>query len=60
MYLFEAHYIKLDSGIEIVRKIEFDGQHFDNEKDCYLHAMGIAYDKIQPDELFASLEFIAS
>lgn len=60
MYLFEAHYIKLGSNTEIIRKIEFNGQHFDSERDCYLHAMGIAYDKIQPHEMFASLEFIAS
>lgn len=60
MYLFEAHYIKLDSGIEIIRKIEFNGQSLDGERDCYLYAMGQAYDEIQHDEMFASLEFIAS
>lgn len=60
MYLFEAHYIKLDSDTEINRKIEFNGQFLDSERECYLHAMGIAYDKIQHDEMFASLEFIAS
>lgn len=60
MYLFEAHYIKLNSDIEIVKKIEFNGQSLDSERECYLYAMGIAYDKTQHDEMFATLEFIAS
>ena len=58
MYLFEAHYVKLDNNKEIIRKIEFNGQFLDNERECYLCAMGMAYDKIQHGEMFASLEFI--
>lgn len=32
MYIFEAHYIKLDSDERITRKIEFDGQFLDSGK----------------------------
>ena len=41
MYVFEAHYIDMDTEIELIRNIEFDGQFFDTEKDCYLYAMGL-------------------
>ena len=58
MYLFEAKYY--DSGKEIIRKIEFDGDNFfQTEKECYVYAMDRAYDMKQENECFSSLEFIA-
>ena len=59
MYLFEAHYINMDTDAEITKKIEFDGQFFDTEKEIYLYAMSKAYDMTKENELFSSLEFIA-
>lgn len=59
MYLFEAHYINMDTDKEITRSIEFDGQFFDSEKECYLYAMEKAYDMKQKNECFSSLKFIA-
>ena len=59
MYLFEAHYINMETDTEITKKIEFDGQFFDTEKEIYLYAMNIAYDMTNENELFSSLEFIA-
>lgn len=59
MYLFEAHYINMDTEEKTIRPIEFDGQFFDSEKECYLYAMSIAYDLIEENEMFDSLEFIA-
>ena len=59
MYLFEAHYINMDTDEEFTRSIEFDGQFLDSEKECYLYAMGKAYDLTEENELLASLEFIA-
>lgn len=59
MYLFTAHYINMDTDEKITRSIEFDGQFFDSEKECYLHAMGKAYDLTEENELLESLEFIA-
>ena len=59
MYLFEAHYINMDTDTETTKKIEFDGQVFDSEKEIYLYAMGKAYDLTSKNELFSSLEFIA-
>ena len=59
MYLFEAHYINMDTNEKVIRKIEFDGQFFDSEKEIYLYAMGKAYDMTNENELFSSLEFIA-
>lgn len=44
MYLFEAHYTNMDNDEEITRKIEFDGQFMENDKECYMYAMSRAYD----------------
>ena len=49
----------MDTGKEITRPIEFEVQFFDSEKECYLYAMEKAYDLIEKDESFCSLEFIA-
>lgn len=59
MYLFVAHYINMDAEEEIARTMEFDGQFFADEKECYLYAMGKAYDLKQKNEALSSLEFIA-
>lgn len=59
MYIFEAHFINMDNYEEIVRRIEFDGQFLANEKECYLYAMGRAYDMTEKNELLSSVEFIA-
>ena len=60
MYLFEAHYIDTLSGADIIKPIEFNNQFFSDQRDCYLYAMGKAYDMTKPEELFSSLEFISS
>ena len=59
MYYFEAHYINMDTDEEITKKIFFDGQFFDSERECYIYAMSKAYDMTEENEMFASLEFIA-
>lgn len=59
MYIFEAHYTNMDNLEEITRKIEFDGQFFETEKECYVYAMGKAYDMKEKNECFSTLEFIA-
>ena len=59
MYIFEAHYIDMNTNSEITKKIEFDGQFFDTEKENYLYAMSKAYDMTRENECFSSLEFIA-
>ena len=59
MYYFEAHYINMDNDAEIIKKISFDGQFLDSDKECYLYAMSRAYDMEEENEMFASLEFIA-
>lgn len=59
MYLFEAHYINMDNDKEITRKIEFNGQFFDTEKERFLYAMDKAYDMMEINEMFDNLEFIA-
>lgn len=59
MYLFEAHYINMDNDEEIVRKIEFDGQFFENDKKCYVYAMSKAYELKEKNECLDTVEFIA-
>ena len=39
MYIFLAHYTNMITYDEVARGIEFDGQFFDSEKECYLYAM---------------------
>lgn len=58
MYLFEGRYINTRTGKGAVKKVEFNGQSLDSEKECYLEAMGMAYDMIESDEEFVSLEFL--
>ena len=45
MWIFEAHYINMETEEESVIKIEFDGQFLGSEKEAYLYAMGKAYDR---------------
>lgn len=59
MYLFAAHYINMDNAEEITRKIEFDGQFMENDKECYMYAMSRAYDLKKENECLATVEFIA-
>ena len=59
MYIFEAHYINMDKDEEITRTIEFSEQFFENEQECYVHAMQRAYSMKQENELLCSVEFIA-
>lgn len=59
MYLFEAHYINMDNDEEIIRKIEFDGQFLENDKECYVYAMTKAYESKEKNELLCTVEFIA-
>ena len=59
MYLFVAHYTNMDTDEEIQKKIEFEAQFFDNEREIYLYAMGRAFDMKEKNECFSSLEFIA-
>lgn len=59
MYYFEAHYINMDNFTKITKKIQFDGQFFDSEKDCYIFAMSKAYDMMEKNECLDSVEFIA-
>lgn len=60
MWLFEAKYHDINTGKEIARTIEFDGDNFfSSERDCYIYAMSKAYDMKKDNECFSSLEFIA-
>lgn len=60
MYIFEAHYTNMKTDEEVTRTIEFEGDNFlDSEKECFLDAMGRAYDMIGENESFSSLKFIA-
>ena len=59
MYYFEAHYVNMNDDTEVTRKIQFDGQFFNSEKDCFVYAMDKAYDMAEKNECLASVEFIA-
>lgn len=59
MYIFEAHYTNMDNDEEITRKIEFDGQFMENDKECYMYAMNKAYELKEKNECLDAVEFIA-
>lgn len=61
MYLFEAVYENVYTGEKITRNIEFDGDNLlDSEKDCYVHAMGKAYDLMTTNECLVSVDLISN
>lgn len=60
MYIFEAHYINMDTSEERTQSIEFDGSNFfETEKESYIYAMTKAYDNKKENECLVSVEFIA-
>lgn len=59
MYYFRAYYTNMDTEEETSREIVFDGQFFNSEKECYIYAMGKAFDLCKKNESFDSIEFIA-
>ena len=59
MYYFIAHYTDLNTDKPIEKNIEFDGQFLDSERECYLYAMGKAYDMMKENEIFDILESMA-
>ena len=59
MYYFMATYENMDSCKKISKNIKFDGQFFNTEKECYMHAMEIAYSMKKENECLASVEFLA-
>ena len=60
MWLFEATYINMDTDTERKLPIEFDGQFFDKEIECYMYAMDRAIGNRKENELFSNLQFIAN
>lgn len=59
MWIFEAHYINMETEEESAIKIEFDGQFFGSEKEAYLYAMGKPTTEKSKEECLESVEFIA-
>jgi hypothetical protein len=58
MYVFEVKYIR-ESEIEDVRVIELDSQEYEDEKEIYMEAMDRAYEFMDLDEEFKSLELVS-
>ena len=58
MYLFELHYIDIDTDRKISKGLEVDRQLFDTEKEVFIYAMKKAYDMMKENELLYSVEFI--
>lgn len=59
MYIFEAYYVRMLKDEEVVRKIEFCNQFLGTDRECYLYAMGKAFDMKEVGEMLSSLEFVA-
>ena len=59
MWYFEAIYEDVNTYRKVARNIQFDGQFFKNEKECYMYAVDIAYSQRKENECLVSLQFIA-
>ena len=59
MYSFIAYYTCMDDGRQIAKPIEFDGQFFANEKECWMYAVGKACDLCAENESFDIIELVA-
>lgn len=59
MYRFNAHYINMDNDETRTQEIYFSEQFFKSEKECYIHAMSIAYDGAAKNECLVNVEFIS-
>lgn len=59
MYFFKAHYTNMDDETEVTKIVKIDGQFFGTEKECYMYAMGKAYDMAEKNESFDSIELLA-
>lgn len=59
MYLFEARYHNAIRDKEIIRTIEFDGDNFSTEKECYLYAMAQAYSLKEDGERLWSVDLVS-
>lgn len=58
MWFFIAKYDNMDTGEEIIRKIEIYGQYL-SEKQAYMIAMDKAYDIKHINECLGVVEFIS-
>lgn len=59
MWLFEAHYTNIFTEEKSKEKIEIDIPCYGADKEAYLQAMGVAYDRKSEKHCLDSLEFIA-
>lgn len=59
MYRFLAHYQNMNNGEEHTAAIEFDGQFFPNECECYCYAMRKAYEMSNNVLMLTSVELIS-
>lgn len=59
MYLFEAKYFNYETDKYRLQKIEIDGSLFENEVEIYMHAMKVAYEFTNVNEIFDLIQIIA-
>ena len=58
MYTFELHYFNTDTARDIIKTLKVDSQLYETEKEIFIHAMKRAYDIMEENELFHSIELI--
>ena len=60
MYIFELHYIEIETGKKTSKMLEIDRQLFDTEQEVFLYAMKTGYAITKENELFYSIEFLVA
>lgn len=58
MYIFEAQYLNVDTCKTVTRSIEL--QAVGSDRDIFINATMVAYDRAEENEQLVSLELIAS
>lgn len=58
MYIFEASYLNVETLKTVTKSIEL--QEIGSDRETFVHAMMVAYDRAAENEELASLEHIAS
>ena len=60
MYTFELHYIDVDTGREIIKRLKIDSQLYDYEEEIFMHAIVKAYNMMNEHLLFFRLDYKGS
>ena len=57
MFLFDLHYIDINTEEKRITTLKVDSSLFDSDKEVFLYVINIAYDSMEAFELFYRLDY---